>query len=120
MHYDSPSSIESFSQESGRCGRDGKPSHSLLYTSTKDLIWAKKVCKSSESAKLQSMIDYSTGFKCRRRQMLSYFEEKRGVCDASNAEQLCDICQDAQAVRALSAKADRILAAGFLDVVRAP
>ncbi|KAF1960840.1 ATP-dependent DNA helicase [Byssothecium circinans] len=36
IHFDTPSSIEAYSQQIGRAGRDGKPSTCLFYLSTND------------------------------------------------------------------------------------
>ncbi|KAK2001058.1 RecQ family ATP-dependent DNA helicase [Colletotrichum falcatum] len=38
IHFDLPSSIEAYSQQIGRAGRDGKPSTCLLYLSNKDFF----------------------------------------------------------------------------------
>ncbi|KZL79294.1 family atp-dependent dna helicase [Colletotrichum incanum] len=38
IHFDLPSSIEAYSQQIGRAGRDGKPSACLLYLSNKDFF----------------------------------------------------------------------------------
>lgn len=32
--------------------------------------------------------------QCRRRQMLLYFGERRGACNAAQGEELCDVCRD--------------------------
>lgn len=37
IHYDPPSSLEGYSQESGRAGRDGAQSLSIMYCSKDDL-----------------------------------------------------------------------------------
>lgn len=38
IHFDLPSSIEAYSQQIGRAGRDGRPSTCLLYLSNKDFF----------------------------------------------------------------------------------
>lgn len=37
VHYAAPSSLEAYSQEIGRAGRDGKESHCMLYLCAEDL-----------------------------------------------------------------------------------
>ena len=44
VHWDAPNSLEGYSQESGRAGRDGLPCKAIMYTSRKHLNQA---CPSS-------------------------------------------------------------------------
>ena len=37
VHWDAPNSLEGYSQESGRAGRDGLPCKAIMYTSRKHL-----------------------------------------------------------------------------------
>lgn len=105
LHYQAPSSFEALTQEMGRAGRDGAPSHALIYTSAADREWAKEVCKAQERDKLAAVLQYCTGGKCRRAQVLAYFGEKRGG-GCEEGEQQCDVCQNARAVAAMRDRAN--------------
>lgn len=105
IHYGCPKSLESYYQESGRCGRDGLPSICWLYYSRSDFAKADFYCSDvhSESQK-QAIMDslraaekYCMLATCRRKFLLQYFgEENLNDCG------MCDNCTRIKTVRDLS------------------
>lgn len=87
-------------QESGRAGRDGAPSVSILYTSPADIEWCQRISKPEERSKVGAIVDYASEVRCRRAQILAYFGEKNGRCRAG-VDELCDVCSSAAEVRKL-------------------
>ncbi len=90
IHYNLPKNIEGYYQEIGRAGRDGLPSHTLLFHSYADVVQLQKFANMSgnqevQLAKLDRMKQYADSLSCRRRILLSYFgeliEEDCGNCD---------------------------------------
>lgn len=93
FHYDLPRSLESFYQESGRAGRDGELSKSILFFSLGDygkvkFLINQKPDPSERKIALQQLsqvIDYAEGNDCRRKIILGYFGERYpgncGKCD---------------------------------------
>lgn len=109
VHWSLPKTVESFYQESGRAGRDGLESFSLLYFSKSDvrkfqyLIQQRKTKDDKDNSSqraldaLESMDSYATSPGCRRAYLLQHFGEKsdpKTVCG-----QTCDWCSNPQSVK---------------------
>lgn len=93
IHYNLPKNIEGYYQEIGRGGRDGLPSHSLLFYSFADVMQLRQFIeeasnKEYQNAKLNRMQQYAEALSCRRVVLLNYFGEH--VTENCNN---CDICK---------------------------
>ncbi len=131
IHYNLPKNIENFYQEIGRAGRDGLPADTLLFYSYADVMMQmdfnaelERERKDLLNAKLDRMRQYAEAYICRRRILLSYFNE---VVD-SDCEN-CDVCRNPKikfeattlAQKALSAIArtdQKIAMSMLIDILR--
>ncbi|MEM6611136.1 MAG: DNA helicase RecQ [Cyanobacteria bacterium P01_C01_bin.72] len=112
FHYDLPRSLESFYQESGRAGRDGEASKSVLFFSLGDykkvefLINQKSDLNEQKIAKqqLRQVIDYAESNDCRRKIILRYFGERH----SGNCCQ-CDNCLHPKPIEDWTVEAQKFL-----------
>ena len=94
-HLDLPRSIEAYYQETGRAGRDGKPSTAWMAYGLSDIVQQRRMIDESEGSdtykrvsvqKLDALVGLAEAANCRRTRLLSYFGEtfhsdKCGNCD---------------------------------------
>jgi len=93
-HLDLPKSLEAYDQETGRAGRDGKPSTAWMVYGLQDVIKLRQMLEASqgndqfkrvERQKLDAMLGLCEVTRCRRQVLLRYFgdelEQPCGNCD---------------------------------------
>ena len=95
MHYDIPKSLEGYSQETGRAGRDGGEGHCIAFFSENDLRKLEKFMDSKPATEqnigrqlLKETAAYAKSSLCRRKLLLHYFGEDYAPDNCHN----CDNC----------------------------
>jgi ATP-dependent DNA helicase RecQ len=98
VHMDMPGSIETYYQEIGRAGRDGKPSVAHMIYGLDDLRMRRVFIeqdssdldhKRREHKRLDALISYCESSECRRHALLGYFNERQAAQVGCNN---CDVC----------------------------
>src|SRR5689334_17235728 len=96
-HLDLPKSVEAYYQETGRAGRDGKPSTAWMAYGLSDIVQQRRMIDESTGAdafkrvsigKLDALVALAETAHCRRRRLLAYFGEELHETGCGN----CDNC----------------------------
>jgi len=133
LHLHLPGSMEAYSQEIGRAGRDGAPADAQLLFGLSDARMRRQFVdqdggdedhRRREHKRLDALLAYCEATRCRRVSLLAYFGEADaqpcGNCDnCLNPPKLVEATRQAQMLfSAIARTGERFGAAHVIDVVR--
>jgi ATP-dependent DNA helicase RecQ len=117
-HLDLPKSIEAYYQETGRAGRDGKPSTAWMAYGLPDIVQQRRMIDESSGAeafkrvsigKLEALVGLAETTNCRRTRLLGYFGETLAAIKCGN----CDNCLSPPLVRDGKVIAQKLLSCAY-------
>jgi ATP-dependent DNA helicase RecQ len=113
-HLDLPKSIEAYYQETGRAGRDGKPSTAWMAYGLSDIVQQRRMIDESNGSeafkrvsigKLDALVGLCETATCRRARLLKYFGE---ACEGKACGN-CDNCLTPPKVRDGTVDAQKLM-----------
>ena len=117
-HLDLPKSIEAYYQETGRAGRDGKPSTAWMAYGLSDIVQQRRMIEESSGAeafkrvsidKLEALVGLAETPHCRRARLLGYFGETPAVATCGS----CDNCLSPPRLRDGKIIAQKLLSCAY-------